>query len=227
MYKRQGYSASIVDHREDEMGEDNLNEIKNTIKDRSNLYKYLPGTEKEVKALELITKSKRIKFNGILSDQATEESFKNLSSPFIASPDIIHIGTHGFFLENKSTDSPFKPEINKNVLKENPLFRTGLLFYKNKASYDTLSDDGILTAYEASLLSLNNTKVITLSACETGLGQINGNEGVYGLQRAFLLAGAKNIVMSLWRVDDAVTCLLYTSNSDNSSRTESGSESRS
>jgi CHAT domain-containing protein len=95
------------------------------------------------------------------------------------------------------------------------MLRSGLIMAGGNAAWQgnqTLEgrEDGILTAYEISQMNLSNTELVVLSACETGLGEIQGNEGVYGLQRAFKIAGAKYLIMSLWQVPDKQTSLLMT-----------------
>ena len=105
-------------------------------------------------------------------------------------PRLLHIATHGFFLRPGDTI-------------DNPLIRSGLALSGANLSADR--ERGILTALEASNLDLWGTKLVTLSACDTGVGEIKNGEGVYGLRRAFFLAGAETLVMSLWPVSDAVT----------------------
>ena len=123
----------------------------------------------------------------------------------------MHIATHGYFLQDvESTGSAFG--ISLENANDNPLLRSGLMLAgagttargKRMPNLES-NDNGILTAYEAMNLNLEGTDLIILSACETGLGDIKAGEGVYGLQRAFLVAGADALIMSLWKVDDAAT----------------------
>lgn len=130
-------------------------------------------------------------------------------------PRMLHIATHGFFLQDAAA-APVRPiplgtrAISSSLAIENPLLRSGLaLAGANLPSAG--GDDGILTALEASGLNLWGTKLVTLSACDTGLGELKSSEGVYGLRRAFVLAGAETLVMSLWPVSDRVTRELMTS----------------
>src|SRR4030095_9469901 len=143
---------------------------------------------------------------------ATEESFKALSSN--KSPSVIHIATHGFFFSDpkEQTDTaPMKFQTSGKVFRQsdNPLFRSGLAFaganYKWTNKPIEGIEDGVLTAYEVANMYLPSTKLVVLSACETGLGDIQGSEGVYGLQRAFKIAGVTYLLMSLWKVPDDAT----------------------
>lgn len=131
---------------------------------------------------------------------ATESSLKAT-----AGPSILHIATHGFFLQD---DDAVKGTVVKRQ-SGNPLLRSGLaLAGANRR--DARNDDGILTALEASGLNLWGTKLVVVSACDTGVGEIRNGEGVYGLRRSFVLAGAESMLMSLWPVSDLTTRELMT-----------------
>jgi CHAT domain-containing protein len=136
--------------------------------------------------------------------QATEENFKTLDSP-----GVLHVATHGFFLSDVDVRDELATD-ETSAITNNPLFRSGLLLAGASADRTGKTEDGILTAYEAMNLSLDQTDLVALSACETGLGEVRNGEGVYGLQRAFSVAGAKAVLMSLWQVDDAATQELMT-----------------
>ncbi len=159
----------------------------------------LRGTGLEALAIKALFNDAQV-LTGI---HASESSLKQASAPLI-----VHIATHGFFLTNpSSTTSNFGRTgvSHTNTGTVNPLLRSGLaLAGANRRSESTV-DDGILTALEASGLDLWGTKLVVLSACDTGLGQVENGEGVYGLRRALVLAGAESLVMSLWSVNDYST----------------------
>ena len=181
----------------------------------------LPETLVEAKYIDSLLVANNITTTLFTSEKANEESFKALSGK---GNRILHIATHGFTW----TDSIARKQdyfasriqmIGDNLPKGqviDPLNRCGLLFAGANTAYQGRSrdlpegvQDGILTAKEISLMDLRGTELVVLSACETAQGDIT-SEGVFGLQRAFKMAGAKTIIMSLWEVDDNATQLLMT-----------------
>jgi CHAT domain-containing protein len=165
----------------------------------------LPGTEKEVSQLKFMLNQKGWITTEYVEKSATEEKVKELNSP-----KIFHIATHGFTRPTPQHTLEDGLESNEAMLTQNPLMRTGLLLkgagdLMEKTDYNYNMESGILTAYEAMSLNLDRTDLVVLSACETGLGDLEAGEGVYGLQRAFLVAGAKVLIMSMFKVDDDAT----------------------
>jgi CHAT domain-containing protein len=170
---------------------------------RSLKWNPLPGTGQEADALIKTMKGLKV-YRG---DQATEGALKS-----IRAPKILHLATHGFFLadaappptaDQMTAQAPTANSATSEVY-ENPLLRSGLaLAGANKLSSG--NDDGVLTALEASGLDLWGTKLVVLSACETGVGKVSNGEGVYGLRRSLVIAGAESLVMTLWQVDDFAT----------------------
>ncbi|MBK9109547.1 MAG: CHAT domain-containing protein [Saprospiraceae bacterium] len=177
-------------------------------------WKMLPWTIKEISAIGNLLESSSIHVKLITGKSATEDAFKKIEN-LKSSPRILHIATHGYFFPdpNKEVDnSQLAVSGEEPVFKisEHPMLRSGLILAGGNAGWkgqQTLEgrEDGVLTAYEISQMNLSNTELVVLSACETGLGDIKGNEGVYGLQRAFKIAGAKYLMMSLWQVPDRET----------------------
>lgn len=165
----------------------------------------LPGTKKEIVELKQYLGERGWEINDYTELEASEPAIKNISNPRI-----FHVATHGFFQSETATVSALDRELRSNTAYDNPLLKTGLLLsgagdILNETKFNYNIDNGILTAYEAMNLNLDQTDLVVLSACETGLGEIEAGEGVYGLQRAFLVAGANNIIMSLFKVADDAT----------------------
>lgn len=173
-------------------------------------YGDLEGTKEEVEQIEKIVSQKSARCLKLMNEQATEDTVKRLQ----VNPHILHIATHGFFIQSIDEDEENSGTnvLPEKILKENALSLTGLLLAGAKYDFGYVDnrEDGIFTAYEAMNLNLNNTELVVLSACETGLGEVKNGEGVYGMQRAFQSAGAKTVLMSLWKVYDQATKLLMT-----------------
>jgi CHAT domain-containing protein len=169
----------------------------------------LPGTKEEVEVIKALFDKNGIKNTLLMEEAANEKAIKNIKNP-----DVLHLATHGFFLEDpKEEDLVGYDKLEKEFYK-NPMLRSGIFFSGanknyaiNTSNVNSIDDfeDGMLTSYEAMNLKLDKTELVVLSACQTGLGKIKNGEGVYGLQRAFKLAGAKSIIMSLWPVSDDAT----------------------
>lgn len=160
----------------------------------------LPYAYNEVMDISALFRAKNVRNRVYTGKYATEAAFKAKSK---IKNSIIHISTHGFFKDNAP---------NKNPMLESGLFFAGANRYwcNDKLQLSPYADDGILRSAEIATLNLADCSLVVLSACETGLGYSNSGEGVYGLQRAFKLAGAKQILMSLWAVDDRATDMLMT-----------------
>ena len=182
--------------------------------DRGN-WNYLQGTKDEAEHIAGIMQQANIGCNLFEGDLGSEESFKALSG---GSTDIIHLATHGYFLENEKADmndfmkslSPLARQKTDSII--DPLLRSGLILSGGNRAWLGKEvpegiEDGVLTALEISTMNLSGTDMVVMSACETGLGDIT-SDGVFGLQRAFKMAGVQTLVMSLWKVDDNATSLM-------------------
>jgi CHAT domain-containing protein/Tfp pilus assembly protein PilF len=173
-----------------------------TAADRASLYfAPLANTAEEARRI------KRLFPNAILltGRRATKAALVRLDAPRM-----LHIASHGYFLQAPPRGSAPAPPTaaspgasGASATIENPLLRSGIALAGANLGHD-VRGDGILTALEAAGLNLWGTKLVTLSACDTGVGEVRNGEGVYGLRRAFLLAGTETLVMSLWPVSDYV-----------------------
>jgi hypothetical protein len=172
-----------------------------TLHDKENIASLI-GAEKEVSEINQIFRNRGLGILKLMGADVIEDTVRNLESPMI-----LHIATHGYFSERKA---------NVNELMNNPMLNSGLLLagsgniLENTENRYVNQTPGVLTASEVMDMNFTKTNLVVLSACETGRGQVEVGEGVYGLQRAFLVAGAgaKSIILSLFKVDDEATRLL-------------------
>jgi len=154
----------------------------------------LPATKDEINYIKTIYPNTQI----YTQDKASVE---NLLS--IKNPKILHLATHGFYLKDEDT---------------HPLEKTGLAFSGAKRASKMGDTRGIITALKISTMDLHKTDLVVLSACESGLGDINSSDGVMNLSSAFIQAGAKNVIMSLWKIEDKATSILIEDLYDNISK---------
>jgi len=167
-----------------------------------NQFSQLPYSEREGEAIAPLLAQAQL----LIGPQATEAAVKGAQAP-----KILHLATHGFFLPNNPARRPEAAGLAESrptgPNPENPLLRSGLVFAgaNQRQTQNNQGEDGILTALEVTGLNLRGTQLVVLSACDTGKGDIQTGEGVYGLRRAFALAGAESLVFTLWAVDDEVT----------------------
>jgi CHAT domain-containing protein/tetratricopeptide (TPR) repeat protein len=174
----------------------------------------LPGTREEGERI-----AHMLGVQPLLEGGALEKHVKACRSPRV-----LHLATHGFFLEDHQFDLNVEEYILRALGRQggsassrlrgpgmkNPMLRSGLALagantFIQHGNPPEDAEDGILTAEDVSGLDLVDTELAVLSACDTGLGEIRTGEGVFGLRRAFVLAGAKTLVMSLWKVPDHQT----------------------
>ena len=179
----------------------------------------LPGTVKENENLREIAETIQWKANSYLGEGATEKTLRSLDAP-----GILHLATHGFYLNSDSSQSDGMRGMqvvgvgaSQGSAQENaalnPMLASGFALSGAQDTFHSWTrkkpapseNDGVVTAEEAATLDLKGTWLVTLSACETGVGEARSGEGVFGLRRAFMMAGAENLIMTLWPVSDETT----------------------
>ena len=173
----------------------------------------LPAAHKEIQNITDIWTSSEENNGDVLKltgDMASEGTFKT------AAPgrQILHLATHGFFIEGDCPSALNQPDKQREsgwdvsgitpVTGENPLLLSGLALAgaNNREAAGPDEEDGILTAEEVAALDLSGSEWVVLSACDTGVGKIRAGEGIFGLRRAFRLAGAQTLITSLWAIED-------------------------
>jgi CHAT domain-containing protein len=183
----------------------------------------LPGTQEEATIVSGIAKDAHWTDETHLGNDASKNGLMSIKAPAV-----LHLATHGFFLGGEDVGGEGErgmkiaaaPDVpitttsnNPKPLKISPMRQSGIALTGGQSTiqawgrgeFPDPSNDGILTAEEVAGLDLDGTWLVTLSACETGVGQVQSGEGVFGLRRAFMMAGAQNLLMTLWPVSDEVT----------------------
>jgi CHAT domain-containing protein len=171
----------------------------------------LPGTRQEAEAIQHLIPQAQL----FLGSEASKDRLLHLPTP-----GVLHLATHGFFLEDAPAPDGSRTPAHFGAIGSepiaprlpDPLLRSGLVLAGGYAPTSSVSrpampssEGTLVTALELAGLNLWGTQLVVLSACDTGRGDVKLGQGVYGLRRAFMVAGAETVVMSLWRVDDQMT----------------------
>ena len=208
-------SISKEESKEDFAFQINLqNEMKVKGAERGGKINYLKGSEIEVNEVSQLLQDSGWSTTTLSGRNAGEYQFKEELNK--TSPGILHIATHGFAFPEKEIKNEESFQMNEKSsykVSDDPMVRCGLMFSGANISWSddpqkmiqASGDDGILTAAEVSNMDLSNTKLVVLSACESGLGKIESSEGTFGLKRGFKLAGVEQLIVSLWSVPDKET----------------------
>ncbi len=190
--------------------ENNLQTVRSTFDNEKNKIslKYLPSTLKEIENIKKLFTKHNKKADIFAGVNANEEAFNNT---MFTQPDLLHIGTHGYYLSQEKANhrNMFIPLHNLHTI-DKSLFRSGLFLAGSQRTIDGKTalencGDGILNSYEISMHQLNKTRLVVLSACQTGLGDVAGSEGIIGLRRAFKTAGVDYMILALWEVPSYTT----------------------
>jgi CHAT domain-containing protein len=184
-----------------------LSSIKNNIiaKIEKGIYKELPYTLKEVEEIKSVLSKENQNCSVLIENEASEINFRNIDG---REYNFVHIATHGFYYPAEEIELNKKNAFNFNL--DDSMGRSGILLSQNIDFESSYKNDGIVTAREISAMDLSNIDLIVLSACDTGIGDYRGSEGVFGLQRALKLSGVKKQIVSLWKVPDRETSELFT-----------------
>ena len=168
----------------------------------------LPGTRREAEAIQRLFPEAQL----LLGSAATKDALLNLPTP-----GILHIATHGIFLEDEASPPVTRAVGTIGAIVDagplhrppDPLLRSGLMLASARATGlqpgSRYREDSFVTALELAGMDLWGTQLVVLSACDTGRGDVKLGQGVYGLRRALVAAGAETLVTSLWKVDDGTT----------------------
>jgi len=163
----------------------------------------LPDTKSEADTIQkILTQKMGVTVRNYQNEKATESLLHSAESPTI-----VHLATHGYFIGKDETGTSSGVD---QMLRDSPMFRSGLALAGINLSLREGRDEGIMSAEKVMGLKLTGTDLVVLSACETGVGDVEGGEGVFGLKRAFILSGARAVILSLWSVPSAETMELMT-----------------